>query len=55
MFGRSTAKDETGRVWVYPRYGAAVTPGVVADIIRGINPDSAATLRRIERDLQSRR
>jgi hypothetical protein len=33
-FSRSTGKDEAGREWVFPRYGAAVTPGVVADVIR---------------------
>jgi hypothetical protein len=33
-FARSTGTDEIGQEWVFPRYGAAVTPGVVADIIR---------------------
>ena len=33
-FPKSTATDEAGQEWVFPRYGAAVTPGVVADIIR---------------------
>jgi hypothetical protein len=31
---QSTGKDEAGREWHFPRYGAEVTPGIVADIIR---------------------
>ncbi len=33
-FPLSSGKDEAGREWVFPRYGAAVTPGIVSDIIR---------------------
>jgi hypothetical protein len=33
-FANSSGKDEAGRDWVFPRYGAEITPGVVADIIR---------------------
>jgi hypothetical protein len=44
-FPKSAAKDEAGQEWIFPRYGAAVTPGVVADIIRagraaGWDPDA---------------
>lgn len=43
-FAQSTGVDAAGREWVFPRYGAAITPGVVADIIRaaraaGWDPD----------------
>jgi hypothetical protein len=33
-FPQSTGKDEAGTEWIFPRYGAAVSPGIVADIIR---------------------
>jgi hypothetical protein len=33
-FSQSTGKDEAGTEWIFPRYGAALTPGVVADLIR---------------------
>jgi hypothetical protein len=33
-FQHSTGKDEAGREWAFPRYGAALTPGIVADLIR---------------------
>lgn len=32
-FSQSTGKDEAGREWVFPRYRAEATPGVVADVI----------------------
>lgn len=31
---RKTGLDAAGQEWVFPRYGAAITPGVVAGIIR---------------------
>ncbi|MFO0909539.1 MAG: hypothetical protein U0794_14490 [Isosphaeraceae bacterium] len=33
-FAKSTGTDEAGREWIFPRYGAAITPGIVADVIR---------------------
>jgi hypothetical protein len=41
---RGIQKDDSGQEWVFPRYGAEVTPGLVADIIRaglaaGWNPE----------------